>query len=95
MARRPQTERQRQLAEVLAELKAEKLVLKQQQRRVAAVRSRLAQLSSCDFCGAKTLPTGCDLQLCPACSAEQREQKRMALLARNGYGPDGKRLAAA
>ena len=95
MARRPRTQRQQQLDEALALLKAERAVLKQQQARVAAARRALDRLSCCDWCGAKTLPTGAELQLCQACSAEQREIRRVQLLAAHGYGPDGKRLAAA
>lgn len=95
MARKARTERQRQLQEALTTLKEEKTLLRRQQARVAVARRLVDQLSCCDWCGAKTLPTGSDLQLCLACSAEQREQQRVTLLARYGYGPDGKRLAAA
>lgn len=95
MARKPRTQRQQQLSDALARLKAEKALLRQQRARVAAARSALDQLSRCDLCGAKTLPTGAELQLCQVCSAEQREIRRVQLLAAHGYGPDGKRLAAA
>ena len=94
MARRPRTERQRQLDQALAALKAEKVLLKQQRLRVAAARRALDALSRCDCCGAKTLATGADEQLCLDCSAQRRERQRIALLAQHGYGPDGRRIAA-
>jgi hypothetical protein len=94
MAKRKLTERQQLLKEAQANLKAERVVLKQQQARVAAARRVVAELSHCDWCGAKVLPTGEDLQLCRGCSADRRELKRRQLLAQHGYGPDGKRLAA-
>lgn len=95
MARKPRTQRERQLDEALANLRMEKAALKRQQARVAAARRELALLSRCDWCGDKTLPTGAELQLCQSCSKERRERKRVQLLAQHGYGPDGKRLAAA
>lgn len=95
MARRPRTQRQQQLEEALALLKTERAVLKQQQARVAAARRALDRLSCCDWCGAKVLPTGSELQLCRGCAADHRELQRLELLAQHGYGPDGKRLAAA
>ncbi len=94
MARRKLTEHQQLLKEAQANLKAERAVLKQQQARVAAARRAVAQLSHCDWCGAKVLPTAEELQLCQSCAADRREQKRVRLLAQHGYGPDGKRLAA-
>jgi len=95
MARRSLTPRQIQLHEALAQLKAEQLVLKQQRLRVVAAKREVDRLSRCDCCGAKTLPSVRDSQLCPACSAEQREQQRIALLAEHGYGADGRRMSAA
>lgn len=92
MARRSLPPRQIQLREALAQLKAEQLVLKQQRLRVAAAKREVDRLYRCDWCGDKTLPTRKELQLCPACSADQREQERIALLAQHGYGPDGQRL---
>ncbi len=94
MAKRNLTERQQLLQEAQANLKAERAVLKQQQARVAAARRTLAQLSQCDWCGAKVLLTGEELQLCRECADDHRELKRRQLLAQHGYGPDGKRLAA-
>lgn len=94
MARRSLTPRQIQLREALAQLKAEQLVLKQQRLRVAAAKREVDRLCRCDWCGDKTLPTRKELQLCPACSADQREQQRIALLAQHGYGPDGRLLLA-
>jgi len=94
MAKRKLTERQQLLQEAQANLKAERAVLKQQQARVAAARQTLAQLSQCDWCGAKVLACGAELQLCWRCAADRRELKRVQLLAQHGYGPDGKRLAA-
>lgn len=95
MARKPLTDRQRQLEEALTNLRVEKAALKQQQGRVAAARRALDLLSRCDWCGAKTLPSATELQLCPDCAADRRELNRVQLLAQHGYGPDGKRLAAA
>jgi hypothetical protein len=94
MAKRKFTERQLLLREAQGNLKAERAVLKHQQARVAAARRALAQLSHCDWCGAKVLPMGEELQLCRECTADHRELKRVQLLAQHGYGPDGKRLAA-
>lgn len=94
MSRKPLTPRQLELQEAQANLKAEKTVLKQQQARVIAARRVVAQLSCCDWCGAKVLPTGAELQLCMGCAADHRELKRVQLLAQHGYGPDGRRLAA-
>lgn len=95
MAKRPTTERQKQLQEALAGLRAEKALLKQQRARVAAAQRVVDLLSCCDWCGFKTLPTGADPQLCADCSRDRAELARRELLARHGYGPDGKRLAAA
>jgi hypothetical protein len=95
MARKPRTERQLQLQEALADLKAERAQLKAQRLRVAAAQRAVDSLSCCDWCGAKVLPCGAELQLCGVCDAEQREQQRVQLLAAHGYGPNGKRLAAA
>lgn len=94
MARKPRTERQQLLQEAQATLKAEQAQLKAQRLRVAAARRVVAQLSHCDWCGAKVLPTGEELQLCRDCAADHRELNRVQLLAQHGYGPDGKRLAA-
>ena len=52
-------------------------------------------LGVCDWCGAKGLPCGAALQLCPDCAANQRKLHRVEILAQHGYGPDGKRLIAA
>jgi hypothetical protein len=95
MARKPLTDRQRQLQEAQALLKAERALLKQHQARVAAARRAVDQLSCCDWCGSKTLPSGAELQLCRDCGQDRRELQRLDLLASHGYGPDGKRLAAA
>lgn len=95
MARRPRTERQLQLGQALAAVKAEKALLKQQQARLAAARRELDELSRCDACGVKVMPCGSELQLCLPCDIERRQQKRLELLTQHGYGPDGKRLAAA
>ncbi len=95
MARKPLTPRQQELQEALANLKAEKAVLRGQIRRAAVARQRLDQLSRCDLCAAKVLPNGAALQLCPDCAALQRKQQRVEFLAQRGYGPDGKRLIAA
>ena len=56
MARRPRTERQLQLSQALANLKAEKVLLKQQQARLAAARRELDELSRCDACGVRVMP---------------------------------------
>jgi hypothetical protein len=53
------------------------------------------RLSCCDWCGAKTFPSGAELQPCRDCSADQRKLQRLVLLASHGFAPDGKRLAAA
>ena len=95
MARRSLTTRQIALREALAQLKAEQLVLRQQRLRVAAAKREVDRLCRCDCCGAQTLPSSKDSQLCPACTAEQREQQRITLLAEHGYGADGRRLSAA
>ena len=95
MARRPRTQRQQQLDQALAALRGEKAMLKVQRGRVVAARQAVEALSRCDACGAKTLATGADEQLCLDCSAQRRERQRMALLARHGYGADGRRSAAA
>jgi hypothetical protein len=95
MASKPLTHRQQQLQEALAELKTQRALLRQQRARVAAVRRVVDSLSCCDWCGAKVLPCGAELQLCRGCAADQHEQGRLRLLAQHGYGPDGKRLAAA
>lgn len=95
MARKQLTERQRQLSDALAALKAEKALLKQQQKRVAAARRAVDRLCRCDACGAKVLAVNDARLLCFPCITEQREHKRVALLAQHGYGPDGRRLIAA
>ena len=95
MARRPRTDRQQKLDQALAGLRAEKALLKQQQARVAAARSELDELSRCDCCGVQVPPNGAEEQLCFSCFKQRREQARVELLARSGYGPDGRRLAAA
>ena len=95
MARRPRTDRQLQLQEALATLKAEKALLKQQQAQLARARRELDELSRCDACGVRVMPCGSELQLCLPCDIERRQQKRLELLTQHGYGPDGKRLAAA
>jgi len=92
MARRPRTERQLQLGQALAAVKAEKVLLKQQQARVAAARRVVDALSRCDCCGVRVLPCGGEEQLCPDCAAVQRQQARVALLAQHGYDRCGKRL---
>ena len=56
MARRPRTERQLQLGHALAAVKAEKVMLKQQQARLAAARRELDELSRCDACGVRVMP---------------------------------------
>lgn len=95
MARRPRTDRQLQLQEALATLKAEKALLKQQQAQLARARRELDELSRCDACGVRVMPCGSELQLCLPCDIERRQQKRLELLTEHGYGPDGKRLIAA
>lgn len=95
MARRPRTERQMQLGQALAAVKAEKALLKQQQAQLAAARRELDELSRCDACGVRVMPCGSELQLCLPCDIERRQQKRLELLTEHGYGPDGKRLIAA
>ena len=95
MARRPRSERQLQLGQALAAFKAEKVLLKQQQARVAAARRVVAAMSLCDCCGVQVPPNGAEEQLCFSCFRQRREQARLELLAQHGYGPDGKRLAAA
>ena len=102
MARRPRTDRQLRLQEALATLKAERAALRTirgqaaaQQRRVRAAQQTVDALGVCDWCGAKVLPCGSALQLCPDCAAVQRQQKRLKLLTKHGYGPDGKRLGQA
>jgi multidrug resistance efflux pump len=95
MARKRLTDRQLLLQEAQATLKAERAVLKQQQARVAAARRAVDRLSCCDWCGARTMATGLDLQLCFACQRDRAELNRRQLLAQHGYGPDGERIAAA
>ena len=95
MARRPRTDRQLQLDQALANIRAEKALLKQQQVRVAAARRVVAAMSLCDCCGVQVPPNGAEEQLCFSCFKQRREQARVELLARSGYGPDGRRLAAA
>ena len=102
MARRPRTDRQLQLSQALAAVEAERAALRTirgqaaaQQRRVRAAQQPVDALGVCDWCGAKVLPCGSALQLCPDCAAVQRQQKRVELLSQHGYGPDGKRLIAA
>ena len=95
MARRPRSERQLRLQEAQAALKGERAVLKQQQARVAAARRVFDALSRCNCCGVQVPPNGAEEQLCFSCFRQRREQARLELLARSGYGPDGKRLVAA
>ena len=95
MAQRPRSDRQLRLQEAQAALKGERAVLKQQQARVAAARRELDELSRCDCCGVQVPPNGAEEQLCFSCFKQRREQARVELLARSGYGPDGRRLAAA
>ena len=95
MARRPLTDRQLQLDQALANLKGERAVLKQQQARVAAARTKLDSLSRCDCCGVRVVPCGADEQLCLDCFRQRREQDRVALLAQHGYDRCGKRLGQA
>jgi hypothetical protein len=95
MASKPLTQRQLDLQQALGTLKTEMALLRQQRARVAAVRRVVDSLSCCDWCGAKVLPCGAELQLCRVCAADRHELQRVQLLAQHGYGPDGKRLAAA
>ena len=95
MARRPRSERQLQLDQALANLKAEKVLLKQQQVRVAAARRVVAAMSLCDCCGVQVPPNGAEEQLCFSCFLQRREQARLELLAQHGYGADGRRLGQA
>ena len=95
MARRPRSERQLQLDQALANLKVEKAVLKQQQARVAAARTKLDSLSRCDACGVRVLPCGGEEQLCFSCFRQRREQARLELLAQHGYDRCGNRLVQA
>lgn len=85
MTRKRLTERQLQLQAAQAELK-------EARRRAAIAKRRLDELSKCDWCGAKAWAIGMELQLCSACSTRRAKEGRIALLARHGYGPDGKRL---
>ena len=94
MARLPRTDRQLQLDQALANLRAEKALLKQQQVRVAAARRVVAAMSLCDCCGVQVPPNGAEEQLCFSCFRQRREQARLELLARHGYSPDGKKLVA-
>ncbi len=95
MAKRQRTDRELQLEHTLAWLQAEKTALRAQQRRVAAARKALAELSRCDWCGDRTPATGLELQLCHRCRRNKAEQERIALLRMHGYGADGKRLPKA
>lgn len=92
MAKRNLTPRQAELKLALAELKAEQAALKQQRQRVAMARRVVERLSCCDWCGLKTIATGEELQLCFDCSRHRAAMNRRELLAKFGYGPDGKRL---
>ena len=65
---------------------------KAQWRRVTAAKQALDALSLCDWCGARTFPTGADLQLCRDCSNKRNREGRLRFLAAHGYGPDGKKL---
>lgn len=87
MARRICTERQQQLDQALATIRAEKVLLMRQRARVAAARQAVLRLSSCDYCGARVLPSGCELKLCTPCAAQQREQQRAELLELHGTTP--------
>ena len=78
MARRPRTERQQQLDQALAALKAEKVLLKHQQARVAAARRVVDGLCRCDACGAKAFPAGADEELCFPCFRERLLARRQA-----------------
>ena len=62
---------------------------------LAAARRVVDALSRCDCCGVQVPPNGAEEQLCFSCFRQRREQARLELLAQHGYGPDGKRLAAA
>lgn len=95
MARKPLTDRQRRLREAQAELNTQQQLLKQQRQRVAVARRVVEALSCCDWCGARTMATGLELQLCFSCQRDRAELNRLQLLARHGYGPDGKRIGAA
>lgn len=92
MARRSLTPRQLQLQEALAQLKVERVALREQQLRVAAARRVVDSLSRCDWCGAKTLATGAELQLCFDCDRQRAALARRELLARYGYAADGSKL---
>ena len=85
MTRKPLTERQLQLKEAQAQYK-------EARRHAAIAKRRLDELSKCDWCGAKTTATGEQVQLCGRCYMKQLELNRIAVLAKYGYGPDGKRL---
>ena len=95
MARKRLTDRQLLLQEAQATLKAERAVLKQQQARVAAARRAVERLSCCDWCGARTMATGLDLQLCFSCQRDRSELDRRQLLAQHGYAADGSKLPRA
>lgn len=76
--------RELQLRQAEAALKTEKAALRRQQARVTAARRALDRLSRCDSCGARTVPTGSELQLCWPCTEAQllqdRKDARAALL---------------
>lgn len=90
--RRHLTQRQLQLQEAQAGLKAAQQVAREAQRRVAAARRHLAQLSRCDACGARTIATGEQRQLCVECTRDQIAARNAARLLALGYDRNGRKL---
>ena len=90
MAQRPRSDRQLRLQEAQAALKGERAVLKQQQARVAAARTKLDSLSRCDACGVRVLPCGGEEQLCFNCSRARAAAERAAIRRAHGW-PDPRR----
>ena len=72
--------------QALANLRAEKALLKQQQVRVAAARRVVAAMSLCECCGVQVPPNGAEEQLCFSCFKQRREQARVELLAQTVVG---------
>lgn len=92
MARKPITDRERQLKLAYERLAKERAASKAAWRKVQEAKRALDALGRCDWCGDRTFPTGADLQLCRDCADERNRQGRIALLKHHGYGPDGKKL---
>ena len=88
MARRPLSDRDRQLKAALAELAEQQRLLRVQRQRVAAAKRVVDALNRCNSCGAQVPPTAGAEVFCWPCFRKQiderRSANRAALLAKAG-----------